>query len=261
MWFITFSTKHPICKKLLCLNWILIQVKTKALEFYLSQFCQGIWLFHSVNSHLWREKDIFAATDKVVLKIFFLQARQFTSVLRGFWWQPLHLQPFSRAHFLTKHITPSRTNPGRREKKLLHFYFHTSLWCLKRFYEGLKSLKFTGREGLTELASSFLLPIADWHFQCWKQKKSVGSLTSIKIIFWFECQNINSPQKKLICSRLLILKQQTWKCKRKCLVPVLEYTCCEYFWDIASNVATLVMHRLRHQIDFGIILKTPQPHL
>ena len=22
----------------------------------------------------------------------------------------------------------------------LHFYFHTSLWCLKRFYEGLESL-------------------------------------------------------------------------------------------------------------------------
>ena len=27
----------------------------------------------------------------------------------------------------------------------LNFYFHTSLWCLKRFYEGLKAL---GREGL-----------------------------------------------------------------------------------------------------------------
>ena len=23
----------------------------------------------------------------------------------------------------------------------LNFYFHTSLWCLKRFYEGLKGLK------------------------------------------------------------------------------------------------------------------------
>ena len=133
MWFITFSTNHPICKKLLCLNRSLIQVKTKALEVY-PQFCQGIWLFHSANSHLWREKDIFAATDKVVLKIFFLQTRQFTSVPQGFWWHPLHPQPFSRAHFLTKHITPSRTNTGRREKIVTFLFSHffvvpqTVLW-------------------------------------------------------------------------------------------------------------------------------------
>ena len=38
------------------------------------------------------------------------------------------------------HINPSRPNPGRREKKKLIFYFHTSLWCLKRFSEGLKGL-------------------------------------------------------------------------------------------------------------------------
>ena len=35
-------------------------------------------------------------------------------------------------------INPSRPNPGRREKIKLIFYFHTSLWCLKRFYEVLK---------------------------------------------------------------------------------------------------------------------------
>ena len=35
-------------------------------------------------------------------------------------------------------INPSRPNPGRREKTKLNFYFHTSLWCFKRFYEGLK---------------------------------------------------------------------------------------------------------------------------
>ena len=34
-------------------------------------------------------------------------------------------------------INPSRPNPGRREKIKLNFYFHTSLWCLRRFYEGL----------------------------------------------------------------------------------------------------------------------------
>ena len=30
--------------------------------------------------------------------------------------------------------------PGRREKVNLNFYFQTSLWCLKRFYEGLKGV-------------------------------------------------------------------------------------------------------------------------
>ena len=30
--------------------------------------------------------------------------------------------------------------PGRREKINLNFYFHTSLWCLERFSEGLKDL-------------------------------------------------------------------------------------------------------------------------
>ena len=30
-------------------------------------------------------------------------------------------------------INPSRPNLGRREKIKLNFYFHTLLWCLKRF--------------------------------------------------------------------------------------------------------------------------------
>ena len=33
-----------------------------------------------------------------------------------------------------------RTNPEQKEKNNLNFYFHTSLWCFKRFYEGLKGL-------------------------------------------------------------------------------------------------------------------------
>ena len=37
------------------------------------------------------------------------------------------------------YMIPSRPNPGRREKINLNFYFHTSLWCLKRFYEDLKA--------------------------------------------------------------------------------------------------------------------------
>ena len=35
------------------------------------------------------------------------------------------------------HLNPSRPDPGQREKLNLNFYFHTSLWCLKRFYGGL----------------------------------------------------------------------------------------------------------------------------
>ena len=37
-------------------------------------------------------------------------------------------------------LTPYRPNPVRREKINFKFYFHTFLWCLKRFYKGLKGL-------------------------------------------------------------------------------------------------------------------------
>ena len=38
-------------------------------------------------------------------------------------------------------INPYLPNPRQRKEIELNFYFHTSLWCLKRFYEGLKGLK------------------------------------------------------------------------------------------------------------------------
>ena len=37
-------------------------------------------------------------------------------------------------------IDPSRPNPGWREKIKLSFNFHSSFWCLIKFYEGLKGL-------------------------------------------------------------------------------------------------------------------------
>ena len=40
-----------------------------------------------------------------------------------------------------KKQTCYRPNPGQSEKIELSFCFHTSLWCLKRFYEGLKGVK------------------------------------------------------------------------------------------------------------------------
>ena len=36
-------------------------------------------------------------------------------------------------------INLSRPYPERREKINRHFYFYTSLWCLKRFYKGFIS--------------------------------------------------------------------------------------------------------------------------
>ena len=36
----------------------------------------------------------------------------------------------------------SRPDPGQVEKINTNFYFHTSLWCLKRFDEGRKDLDF-----------------------------------------------------------------------------------------------------------------------
>ena len=38
-----------------------------------------------------------------------------------------------------KRVLTIGPNPRRREKIKLNFYLHTSLWCLERFYEGLKS--------------------------------------------------------------------------------------------------------------------------
>ena len=45
------------------------------------------------------------------------------------------------SEFSFLYISPSRLKPRRREKNKLNVYFHTSLWCLKKFYEGLKGLK------------------------------------------------------------------------------------------------------------------------
>ena len=53
-----------------------------------------------------------------------------------------------------KWFNPSCPNPERREKIILHFYFHTSLWCLKRFYEGLKGLHKTFW-GTTKLKTNY----------------------------------------------------------------------------------------------------------
>ena len=40
-----------------------------------------------------------------------------------------------------QNINSSRPNPRQRKKVKLNFYFHTSLWYLKRFYEGKAFIK------------------------------------------------------------------------------------------------------------------------
>ena len=82
----------------------------------------------------------------------------------------IHLQNISNL-FLGITFNPFHPVPGQREKINLIFYFHTSLWYLERFYEGLtfcdttkkcentnlskflfyySFLKCTGRAGLIE---------------------------------------------------------------------------------------------------------------
>ena len=46
--------------------------------------------------------------------------------------------------------------------------------------------------------------------------------------FKFETQNKNTPHKKFY-SHLLLLKQQTWKCKRKYILRQFWDTLAEYF--------------------------------
>ena len=46
--------------------------------------------------------------------------------------------PFYTMRELTLPVNHFRSDHGRREKINLIFYNHTSLWCLKRFFEGLR---------------------------------------------------------------------------------------------------------------------------
>ena len=48
--------------------------------------------------------------------------------------------PLIRTRKLRTFLIALRPNPGQKEKIKLNFYFQTSLWCLKRFYEGLMNV-------------------------------------------------------------------------------------------------------------------------
>ena len=71
--------------------------------------------------------------------------------------------------------------------------------------------------------------------------------------------------KNFIYSHLLSLKQQTWECKRKCILCQFWNTLAEYFWDIRSKVESFVKHLLLHQnyvwMDYPPIFRsTPLTH-
>ena len=69
----------------------------------------------------------------------------------------------SQIYFLPV-FNPSRPDFGRGEKINLNFYFHTSLWCFKRFYEGFKDAllglrKFVATKSLLKMMEMlFILP-------------------------------------------------------------------------------------------------------
>ena len=44
-------------------------------------------------------------------------------------------------------VNPLRTNPRRREKINLNFYFHTSSWCVKRFLKAFISIQLSEMHG------------------------------------------------------------------------------------------------------------------
>ena len=81
-------------------------------------------------------------------------------------------------------------------ERQLYFYFHTSLWCFKRFYEGLKKFKFIlkawNRQNILKVVSATFLLV--W-FAClkeylWKKKKCLflfgSSFRSSDSVFKFE---------------------------------------------------------------------------
>ena len=63
--------------------------------------------------------------------------RRFYDVFRGYRSGTLVENGWSN-FIWSQTLISSRPNPGRKEEIKLNFYFQTSLWCLKRFYEGLK---------------------------------------------------------------------------------------------------------------------------
>ena len=71
-----------------------------------------------------------------------------------------------------------------------------------------------------------------------KQINSKGLLTNIKIIFLIWNSKCKHTIKKFIHSYLLILKQQTWKCKRK-------YILCQFWNTLAMSIFQTLGQKLK----------------
>ena len=50
---------------------------------------------------------------------------------------PSHMYDSKYPSALISDVKTLHPDPEQREKIYLNFYFHFSLWCLKRFYEGI----------------------------------------------------------------------------------------------------------------------------
>ena len=78
----------------------------------ISYLCQFSFSFY--NSEKWKTLNVIGHSKSLNL---------------GVWYVEIFLEVFLYL------LDPSRPDPGRREKISVKFYFHTSLWCRKRFYE------------------------------------------------------------------------------------------------------------------------------
>ena len=94
------------------------------------------------------EKYVSLSTEHPVLSMTLLEKRQSCHPMFKFWNLILNVEI-----------------PDKVKKIKLNFYFHTSLWCLKRFYKGLKGLhktfwgttKKSENKNLTQFFISILL--------------------------------------------------------------------------------------------------------
>ena len=102
---------------------------------------------HQVSHRLFTSKCLSQCCNSSLSIIVFIKIDTFfVDVIKCFCYRCLlllstSLHSWNNFHFVSSFtFNPSRPDPGQREKLNLNFYFHTSLWCLKRLYEGLKDL-------------------------------------------------------------------------------------------------------------------------
>ena len=81
---------------------------------------------------------------------------------------------YNLPHFIKYCLTFSVPFSKKEKKINLNFYFHTSLWCLKRFYEGLKGFHKTFKAFIKPFEAPFVRT-----FQ-WTSSECLINVTVIK---------------------------------------------------------------------------------